>query len=137
MTWSDIPWRPKTQILRQFSGLWLLFFAAVGWLYWWEHRPLLGGCLLGAALALGLAGLVYPTVMRPIFVGWLVVVFPIGWLVLHLALVVIYFGVMTPLAAWFRWRGRDLLQLRHDPEQTTLWAAKPMPTNIGQYYRMF
>jgi hypothetical protein len=137
MIWSEIPWRPAARLLREFSVLWLLFCVALGWLYWWDTRPALLGFLLAGGLALGVAGLAVPAVIRPLFVGWMVLAYPVGWLVLHASLAAVYFGLLTPVGALFRWRGRDLLQLRPDPTRTSMWAPKRMPADPAQYYRMF
>jgi hypothetical protein len=136
MTWKDIPRNPSATTLRQFAGLWLIFFGAIG--YWrYTHGALsLGLALMVLAIAGGLAGLLAPKSLRPIFVGWMIAVFPIGWLVSHVLLAVVFYGVFTPLATVFRLMGRDAL--RRQPTTTaTYWFAKPAAADVAGYYRQF
>ena len=61
------------------------------------------------ALTVGPIGLARPDWLRPIYVGWMVLAFPIGWTVSQLILGVIFCGVFTPIGLVFRLMGRDPL----------------------------
>jgi hypothetical protein len=138
MRWSDLPLSPSERTLRQFAGLWLLFF---GGLACWRGLVLgqetLGLVLAGLAVTLGPLGLVRPRLLRPVFVAWIVLAFPVGWVVSHLILGVLYFGVFTPVALVFRLVGRDPLCRRPAPEKMTYWVAKPAAANVGRYFGQF
>ena len=69
---------------------------------------------IAAALAviLGLLGIAKPRALRWLFVAGLYVALPIGWLVSHALLAIIFFGLVTPTALVFRLIGRDRLRLR-------------------------
>ena len=58
--------------------------------------------MLILAALFGVAGLIRPGLLRPIFVGWMVMVFPIGWLMSRVLLGVLFYGLFTPLAIAFR-----------------------------------
>src|SRR4051794_36680852 len=106
MRWSDIDIQPPDRTVRQFAGLWLLFCAGV------TLRQALGGrpvALVLAAGGLGLLGLSRPAWLRPVYVVLTVVTFPVGWLVSHALLALLFFGIITPLALVFRLLGRDPL----------------------------
>ena len=62
------------------------------------------------ALTVGLAGLTRPEWMRSIYVGWMVLAFPIGWTVSQVMLALMFFGLFTPIGLVFRLIGRDPLQ---------------------------
>ena len=137
MRWSDLQLNPSRRMLREFSLLWIVCFGAVAMWQWFGrgHHTL---AVVYATLAgtFGPIGLVAPAVMRPIYIAWLVAAFPIGWLVSRILLAVLFFGVVTPLAAWFRWRGRDVLTLRRRDTQS-YWTAKPPPNGPASYFRQF
>src|SRR3984957_8855671 len=112
MTWSDIPRNPSRRTLRQFAGLWLLFFGGLGCRQLLGQDPVAGWLLLALALGAGIPGLIRPRLLRLVFVCWMIAVFPVGWLISRLALGVLFYGVFTPLGLWFRFKRRDPLRLR-------------------------
>jgi hypothetical protein len=137
MQWSDIPFRPSERTLRQFAGLWLLFF---GFLAGWQSlfgEPALAAALAFLAVAVGALGLFKPYAVRSVFVGWMVLAFPIGWLVSRVLLASLYYGLFTPLAVVFRALGRDPLRRRAQPAVATYWAPKPAPASTRSYFHQY
>lgn len=138
MKWSDIPFQPSPKILRQFAGLWLVFFLGLAVLEGLVRRHPRAGVVLGVlALVGGVLGLVKPAAIRWIFVGWMVVVFPIGWVVSQTMLAILYFGVFTPLALVFRLRGRDLLRLKRATGRSSYWLDKQSSQDVRSYFRQY
>jgi len=138
MTWSDIPFNPSRAVLRQFATLWLVCFLALAAREWFvRDRPLLGLALAAVAVLLGVPGLLRPALLRWIFVAWMVVAFPIGWLVSWLLLALLYFLVFTPLALWFRFRGRDQLGRKPAPDHASFWEPKHTPRDPRSYFRQY
>jgi hypothetical protein len=138
MTWSEIPFRPTTKALRQFAAGWLVFWLAVGvHQYLVRHHSWAGLALMGMAVMIGAPGLLRPSLVRGIFVGWMVVAFPIGWLISETMLVLMFYGVLTPVAVLFRLRGRDLLQCKRNRAATTFWLPKAMPPDVRSYFRQY
>jgi hypothetical protein len=138
MQWSDIPRDPTPRTLRQFAGLWLAFFGA--WACWeWlaRGRPAVAVALGVAALAVGLTGLARPSAVRPVFVGWMVLAFPVGWLVSRLLLAALYYTVFTPIGLLFRLLGRDALELRRRPDRPTYWSPRPEAVDPLRYLREY
>ena len=138
MTWSDIPFRPTPKALRQFAACWLVFFLAFGaHQYWGLGHTGVGLTLMTAAVVIGLLGLAKPCAVRWIFVGWMVLAFPIGWAISTLMLLFMFYGILTPVAMLFRRRGRDLLRRKHAPEGTTFWLPKTTPPDVRSYFRQY
>jgi hypothetical protein len=135
--WSDIDFRPNARKLRQFAGLWTVFFAGLALWQGYRHHTVAAGVCAGLGLGLGPLGLLFPQIMRPIFIGWTVAAFPIGWIVSNVLLAVLFYGLFTPIGLLFRLFGRDALQLRRPERATTYWSPKPMPTDLRRYLRQF
>jgi hypothetical protein len=138
MRWSDIPFSPPERMLRQFAGLWLVCFGGLSlWQGLVRGRPGLGFGLAVLVLTVGIVGLVWPRAVRPIFVGWMVLAFPIGWVISHTLLAAVFFGLFTPMGLAFRLLGRDLLAIQPRAGLATYWQPKPAPTDVRRYFRQF
>src|SRR3954454_12205036 len=122
MSWSQLDFRPSARTVRQFAALWLLFFTGLA-IWQWTMLDNLVGCYWLAAIALvgGTVGLLRPALLRPTYVGWMIMVFPVGWVVSHALLAILFFGLVTPFALLFKLIGRDALRLRAQPEQPSYW----------------
>jgi hypothetical protein len=138
MTWSDLSFSPPARTLRQFAGLWLLFFAGLAAARGWRDgvTPLALG-LAALALTVGPLGLWRPALVRPVYVAATVLTFPLGWATSRLLLAALYYGVFTPLGLLLRLLGRDALRLRACPQQASYWAEKPAPQDVSRYFRQF
>ena len=138
MKWSDIPRNPSPRMLRQFAGLWILFFAGMGlWQYLAHARTDLAFGLMALAFTIGPLGLMFPAAIKPIFVAWLVLAFPIGWLVSRVVLMILFWGVLTPVGVVQRLFGRDVLGLRRPQHVTSYWMPKERSTEVRSYFRQF
>ena len=138
MQWSDIPLKPPQRTLRQFAVLWMIFFGGLALFQWLAAENATAAIVLGAlAMAWGPIGLIEPAWIRPIFIGSMIVAFPIGWLISKLLLAVLFYGLFTPLGVTFRLGGRDACLLRRPDNRPTYWTPKKMPTDPRAYFRQF
>jgi hypothetical protein len=131
-----IQWNPDQKQLRQFAGIWFpAFCALVGWSivrktgYW--HEVEVGWAIVGI---ISIAGLVFPPLIRPIFVGLILLTYPIGWGVSHVLLGVIFYGIVTPIGIILRITGHDPLQLKA-PLGSSLWKSPTGKTDPASYLR--
>jgi hypothetical protein len=62
--------------------------------------------------------------LRPVYTGWMIVAFPIGWTVSKIALGLMFFLVFLPVGLVFRMTGRDVLHLKRRAGGS-YWLAKP------------
>lgn len=137
MRWSDIQFRPAEKLLRQFAGLWLVFFGGMAaWQGLVRERPATGLVLGALALTIGPLGLLVPRLMRPIYVTWMVLAFPIGFVVSNLVLALLFYGLFTPVGLFFRLTGRDPLS-RKRPQGTTYYQPKTTPSDPALYLRQY
>jgi hypothetical protein len=138
MALVTIPWQPSRKDLRGFAILQAVFFTAIAALGAYRgHNSGWMTAVVAASLAVGVIGVLRPAFVRWYYVGWMVAVYPIGWVVSHLVMAIAYFGVVTPIGWWLRWRGYDPLSRRIDPEATTYWKARPPAPEPSRYFRQF
>ena len=78
---------------------------------------------------------IFMLAVAPVFVGWMVLVYPVGWLASHLLLACVYYGLFTPLGLFFRVIGRDVLGRRFRRDQDSYWAVKPGAEDVRSYFR--
>jgi hypothetical protein len=137
MRWQDIDFHPPSRTLRQFAAIWIVFFGGMAlWQGFVLHRTALA-TVLAVATLLGPVGLMRPQWLRPIFVGWMVAVFPIGWVMSRLIMTFVFFTIFLPIALVFRMMGRDALRLKRRPDAATYWQPKPAPADLHSYFRQF
>jgi hypothetical protein len=89
------------------------------------------------AVTIGPLGLVRPDWMRWVYVGWMVLAFPIGWTVSQVMLTVMFFGLFTPIGLIFRLIGRDPLHRARSAERNSYWSPKPAPADLRRYFKQF
>jgi hypothetical protein len=130
-------WRPNDRRLRQFAILWTLFFLCLVMRSCWPTLRTLPAAALSLASVLGVVGWFRPQFIRPVYVSWMLAVFPIGWTISHILLAALFFGLFTPLGLLFRICGRDALRLSLQPEATSYWAKKEACTDRRRYLQQF
>lgn len=140
MQWSDVTKAPPPKMLRQFAGLFLLVFGSLAaWRAWNGQVDGWTLAIGAAAVIIGGVGLVVPALVRPVYTGWMIVAFPIGWTVSHVALALMFFVLFAPIGIAFRLFGRDALRLRprRQGRQESFWVAKTRATSGEEYLRQF
>jgi hypothetical protein len=125
------------RVLRQFAAAWLVF--GLGWAtaQWFRNHHNAAIILAVVAVTIGGVGLIVPRAVRWLFIAAMIVAFPIGWVVSQLALALMFYGIITPLALFFRLRGRDVLQRKRPPAGASLWTPKIQPDDIRRYFRQY
>ena len=135
MQWADVVRTPPKKQLRQFAGLFLIVFLGLAAWRWFSGDHGTATRVLGAiAVVIGGLGLAVPSAIRPIYTGWMIAAFPIGWTVSRLVLAFVYFFVVTPIGAVFKLSGRDTLGLKRQ-QVTSYWTPKPRASNAREYFR--
>ena len=78
-----------------------------------------------------------PLLRKPIFIAWLAAVFPIGWVVSHLLLGVVFYLVVFPIGLSVRLFGYDALRRRREPEAESYWIEREPRDDPRRYFRQF
>jgi hypothetical protein len=136
---DEAPAAVSNGTLRQFAALCMAVFGALfAWSGYRHHgTPSLSAWIgLVVSLLVGLPGLFHPEAIRPVFLGATAITRPIGHVISTVLLGLIYYGVMTPLALWFRIAGRDPLA-RHGPALASYWELKSEPKDVRRYLRQY
>ena len=134
-----INWKPSARELRWFAGLLIVFFAGIATVWWNRSGPTTGAVVMvTVATVIGLVGLAMPTAIRWVYVAWMVAVWPIGWVVSHVLLTAIFFGVFMPIGLILRAVGCDPMRKKLDRSAKTYWIARPTgESDPQQYFRQF
>jgi hypothetical protein len=137
MQWSDISFKPEARMLRQFAGFWVFFLGLACWQSYSRGNTWLAVVFASLALTVGPAGLVKPQAIRWIYVGAMLLAFPIGWLLSRVVLTILFYGVFTPIALLFRLIGRDALGLKKNGPGASYWVVKPRAAGPQDYFHQF
>ena len=138
MALVDINWNPSRKELRVFSLLLILFGAIVAAVLYrrLESQTPSAVALLVTSLV-GLAGLAVPASVRPVYIVWMGLVFPIGWTVSHAMMLVVFYFVLTPIGLAMRLCGRDPMQRKLDREAKSYWLPHSRRSGLKGYFRQF
>ena len=92
-------------------------------------------CLVGGALYL--LSRIAEVLIKPIYLGMILLTFPIGWVVSHLMMALFYYGIITPVALFFRLLNRDPLCRKYEPNTDTYWIQCKKKRAAKDYFRQF
>ena len=143
----DLDLHPSRRTLFQFGFVAVAAFGFLGALMLWK-RSIFGLELGGAATALayalwgvgilsGCLSLVAPQVNRYLYVGLTLLTFPVGFVLSHLLLAVLFYGVITPVGTVMRFMGRDPLHRKFDRNRASYWVDHAEPKSVEDYFRQY
>jgi nitric oxide reductase large subunit len=136
MSFLDKNRQPRKTELQVFGLLLALFAGFVGALLRWKLEfPTAAAVVwvLGGFAALSYYAL--PPLRRPMIRAWVTVTFPLGWLISHGVLALVYYGVFTPIGGIQRLFGRDAMQRRPDPRTTSYWHERKTKRDPASYFK--
>ncbi len=135
----EINRHPSNRELRQFGAIgWPIFCGVLGaWRAYYSGDWTLAGIVWSLGVPGAVIGWLRPAWVRPVYVGWMYAVFPIGWTVSHLVLAVIYFLILTPIGLVVRWFRPDPLGMKLDRKRDTYWVPHEPGRDPERYFRQF
>lgn len=137
MKFSDIPRNPDSKTLFQFAVIWLFAFSILAGVQYWRHEnTTVAAILVAIALIGGGAGMIRPTLLKPIFVGWMILAFPIAWTISLILLATIFFLIITPIGLVMRMLGHDPLKLRAT-KTNTYWEVRKGHSDPSRYLKQY
>ena len=136
MAMIEINKEPSRRELFWFGLIFALFFGIVGGLVIWKSdSPQVAYWIWAAAGAVTVAYYLVPPLKRPLYLGWMYAVFPLGWALSHLLLGLIYYCLFTPIGAIMRLVGYDPMRRKFDPEAATYWMEREQTKDQKRYFR--
>ena len=129
---------PSPRELRQFALLWLpgVCLTLAAWAAARSQLSWAAALAVGATISLML-GFWQPRWLRPIYVAWMGIAFPFGWLLAHLLLAAIYFLLITPIGLILRIARRDPLAREFDREAQSYWTPRESTDDQTRYFRQY
>ena len=138
MALIEIKRDPSRRELGWFGVMFAVFFAIVGGLVRWKFGvPAASTVIWLTAAGLTLLYYAVPPLRRPLYLGWLYAAFPIGWVVSHVVLAIVYYLVFTGTGLVMRLLGHDPLQRRFKPDAPTYWVEHRPGGDLARYFRQF
>ena len=134
----EINKNPSRQELRYFGLIFALFFGLIGGLIWWKFSaPKVAYWLWGIGGGVAVVYYLVPPLKKTIFLGWMYFAYPIGWVMSHLLLSIIYYVILTPIGLLMRLFGYDPMQRKWDAGASTYWIEKETDESPRRYFRQF
>ena len=139
MALMDVDWNPPSRQLRQFAGIFSVFFPGLAVYLYLRHGVGLPTCAaIGSiAVVIGGAGLIRPPLIRPVYVAMMALALPIGMVISTVLLAVLYYLVLTPIGLALRLSGKDRIEKRGDPQAGSYWVRRKQPESMERYFRQY
>ena len=130
---------PTRKQLNQFGFVWLGFLTLFGVIAFFKlDAPTLAKVLWVLAVVVPVVGWLVPGFMRLVFVGMSYLAWPIGFVVSHVVLALVYYLVFVPIGLLMRVFGYDPMKRGFDPGAATYWIARdPKSSEPKRYFRQF
>ena len=102
----------------------------------WDHPTFLICVGVGVLqLVLFLAGVTI--VSRLLYIVLSVAFIPIGFVLSHVLLAIVYYLVLTPIALVFRLIGRDVIGKKLDKNAKTYWVERSGDRPAASYFKLY
>jgi hypothetical protein len=130
---------PSRRQLNQFGFVWLGFLALFGVIAYFKFgNQTLAMVLWALAAIVPPIGWLVPPFMRLVFVGMSYLAWPIGFVVSHVVLALVYYLVFTPVGLIMRLVGYDSMKRRFDPAADSYWLSRDSgDSEAKRYFRQF
>jgi len=134
----EINTNPSLRELKQFAFAWLVFFLLIAGLLHWREAP------APAVWTVALLAVFTPAIgclsrpfLRLAYLGMAYLAYPIGFVLSHLILMVIYYLIMTPTGLLLRIIKRDFFPKKPDLKKDSYWIAKAETRNAEDYFKQY
>jgi len=129
---------PTSSELRMFGLLLGPFFGLIGVLVLWraEAWVIATVCWVIAVISAAVFHCV-PSIKRPMYTAWMAAMYPIGWVISHVLLALVYFGWVTPVGLLMRLCGYDPMRRRLHRGTASHWVRRKPIKNVNRYFRQY
>jgi hypothetical protein len=138
MSLIRIDHHPSRRQLTIFGLLWTAFLGVAGWIVFsrFGSMPAAIGIWI-AAVAVPLAGVALPELLRLVYLGMAYAAFPIGYVVSHAVLAAVYYLLILPTGLLMRLVGYDPMRRRLDPNINSYWLERKPTDDVNRYFRQY
>jgi hypothetical protein len=137
MSIVEVNWNPDRRQLQQFALLWLGFFAVVGAYCLWANGAERAAIVFWIVAAMGLVSYFVPYLLRPVYIVWMALALPVGWVISHLLLAIVFYGVFTPIGLAMRIVGYDPMTRRLDRSADSYWVPHDASDDASCYFKQY
>jgi len=134
----DLNLNPSKKELRTFGLCALAFLALVGWIVFRRSGSMpMGASIAGFGFVLAVLGFAVPKALWPVWVALMVINYPIGWVITHVVMAIIFYLVVTPVGIIMRLTGRDPMERAFDRTAKTYWKPRRTDPDSARYFRQY
>lgn len=134
----EINTNPSLRELKQFAFAWLVFFLLIaGLIHWKGASDPVAWTVALLAVFIPAIGCLSRSFLRLAYLGMAYLAYPIGFVLSHLILMVIYYLVMTPTGLLLRIIKRDFFPKKPDPKKDSYWMAKAETRKAEDYFKQY
>jgi len=134
----DLNLNPSKKELRTFGLCALAFLALVGWIVFRRSGSMpMGASIAGVGFVLAVLGVSVPRALRPVWVVLMVINYPLGWVITHVVMAIIFYLVVTPVGIIMRLTGRDPMERAFDRTAKTYWKPRRTDSDSARYFRQY
>lgn len=132
--WDEIrKIKSDKKALREFGFVMAAFFGIIGVVAMFRGRAHFVH-LLSVAMAFGILALTLPRVLLPLQKAWMALSIVIGFFMSRLIMVILFYGVLTPIGVVMRVFGKDVLDEKIDKNKASYWHIRPKEAKAKESY---
>lgn len=128
---------PPDRELRQFAVIFFLFCVVVALIAYSADSANVAATVLAIGVLTGAIGYMRVAFVRPIYLGWMYAAYPIGWVVSHTVLAIVFYLLVTPVGWLMRRLRYDPLERQFHPSAKTYWTPIQAQVDKTSYFRQF
>jgi hypothetical protein len=124
--------------LKWFGLMFGGFYRPAGVLAWSRNAPHTSAAILwsiGCVVVVTYSAV--PSIRRPFFDLWMAIAYPIGWVVSHVIIALVFYLLVTPIGLIMRLLGSDPMNRAFDRSATTYWVPRDSRTPAARYFKQF
>jgi hypothetical protein len=126
---------PSGRQLAVFALAWLVFAAAAGAVLWHHGHLAAAASVWELAAAVPIIGVISRRLLRLIYLGLCYAAYPVGFVVSHVAVALVYYLALTPIGLTMRLLRYDPLKRAFDRSAQTYWVRRGEKKPVENYFR--
>ena len=138
MALIEVNKNPSQNDLRWFGVILLAFFGMIGGIAVWRFNAWTVAITLWTAAVIVVAAYyLLPPIRKPLFVGWMYAVLPIGMTISFVIMLLTYYLVLTPIGLMLRLFSVKFFDPQPANDAESYWTPHPTVTAKRRYFQQF